>query len=94
MSMSKQKPARLLTNFDVRELPVYQEAIRRFGGRVRRTRMTIGKPANAESLRSLYMAGGRPYESLDKFWAIVDKVRVEQARYLCDSRIATAKATT
>lgn len=76
--MRKQHPARRLTNFDVKQLPFYQEAIRRFGGRVRRTRMTIGKPGGSDSLRSLFVAG--PKEDLSKFWMILDKVKVEPVK--------------
>ncbi len=74
---TKSKVARLLTNFDVGQLPAYREAIRRFGGRVRRTRLTIGKPPNCDSVRSLYLSG--PDEDLSRFWSILDTVRAEQS---------------
>lgn len=76
MAMQRQRPARLLTNFDVGDLPAYQKAIRRFGGRVRSTRLTIGQYSDCATLRGLYVAG--PKKDLSRFWLILNAVRAEQ----------------
>lgn len=56
----------LLTNFDVKDLPAYEYAVKKFGGKGRRIRLSIGIPhPEVPSLRSLNVTGRRRGEWLD-----------------------------
>lgn len=65
-----------LTNFDTKDLPAYEHAIKKFGGKGRRIRLSIGIPyPDLPQLRSLHANGLRPGDALDGFWALVTEFR-------------------